>query len=287
MICPGPTPMLTCSRLKLLLLLSLLATPASSQQVFVQLASRDTISARLRLAVSSNSERKEILMQQFAAAGCKQAFEQPVKGSRQGNVTCILQGTNDETILVGAHFDAINGLGVVDNWSGAAMLPSLYQALAGRERNHTFVFVGFTDEEVGLRGSDSYVKQMNEVQRSQMRAMVNMDCLGMTSTKVWAQRSDKLLLDALSKVASSLKIPVEGVNVGKVGDTDSLSFASKSIPVIDFHSITQTNYERLHMGRDTLDTIRMNDYYDTYKLICIYLGFLDITQGQDTAKAAR
>lgn len=115
--------------------------------------------------------------------------------------------------------------------------------------------------------------------------MVNIDSVGMTSTKVWARRADKRLLTALAQVASSVKLPVAGVNVGEVGDTDSLPFASKKIPVIDIHSITQENFERLHEGRDTPDTIRMDDYCDTYKLVSIYLGFLDITLGKDVAKA--
>lgn len=270
--------------LRLLFILALLATPASAQSVFVEPVSRDILSARLRLVVSSNAERKEILMQQFAATGCTHLSEQPVSGSRQGNVICTLPGAGDETILIGAHFDSINSLGLVDNWSGAAMLPSLYRALAGRKRNHTFVFVGFTDEEIGFRGSEAYVKQMNKAQRSKMQAMINIDCVGMTSTKAWIRRADQELLDSLSRVAASLKLPLQGVNVNDVGDTDSISFASRGIPVIDLHSITQENHERLHMGRDTLDTIRMDDYYDTYKLLCVYLGFLDITLGKDRNK---
>lgn len=269
-------PAIICNRLKLVLLLNLLVTPAQAQQIFVQPVSRDIIAERLRLATTKNSERKKILMQQFAAAGCSDVIEQPVKGSRQGNVICTRPGTGGEVIVVGAHFDTANSLGVVDNWSGASMLPSLYQGLSGRERNHTFVFVGFTDEEAGLRGSEAYVKQMSPEQRRQVRAMINIDCVGMTSTKVWARRADRGLLNALSQVASSLSLPVAGINVGNIGDTDSLSFASKRIPVIDFHSITQENYERLHLGRDTPETISMDDYYNTYKLISIYLGYLDI-----------
>jgi Zn-dependent M28 family amino/carboxypeptidase len=204
-----------------------------------------------------------------------------VKGSRQGNVICTLQGTSDETIVIGAHFDTINGLGVVDNWSGAALLPSLFRGLAGRKRNHTFLFIGFTDEEIGFRGSEAYVKQMSRARRSRVRAMINIDCVGMSGPKVWVQRADKELLNALSRVASSINLPLEGVNVGQVGDTDSLAFASKGIPVLDIHSITQKNFERLHLGRDTPDSIRMNEYYDTYKLICVYLGFLDIALGKE------
>jgi putative aminopeptidase FrvX len=260
---------------------------ALSQRVFVQPVSREIITERLRLAATKNSERMRVLLKQFAEAGCKEVAEQPVKWSKLGNVVCTLPGSGDGTILVGAHFDTANSLGVVDNWSGVSLLPSLYQSLAGRERKHTFVFVGFTDEELGLRGSESYVKQMDAAQRSHMRAMVNIDCVGMTSTKVWARRADKRLLASLAQVASSLKLPLAGVNVGEVAESDSLSFASKKIPVIDIHSVTQENFQRLHEGRDTPDTIRMDDYYDTYKLVSIYLGFLDITLGSGSGEAKR
>ncbi len=269
--------MLPRSVYRIALLLTWLVPYAGAQQVFVQPVSRDVITERLGLASSRDSERKETLMRLFAEAGCATVLEQPVKGSRLGNVICTLTGKSDATILVGAHFDRVNSLGIVDNWSGASMLPSLYQSLLGRERDFTFVFVGFTDEEVGLRGSEGYVKQLDANQRSSLRAMVNIDCVGMTGTKVWEQRADKRLLNALVQVASSLELPLEGVNVGEIGDTDSISFASRRIPVIDIHSITWQNFERLHEGRDTIDTIQMDDYYGTYKLLSVYLGYLDIT----------
>ncbi len=258
-------------------LVACLSPVAAAQNVFVRTVSRDVLTERLELASSRNSERKEILMKLFDVAGCSNVREQPVKGSRQGNVVCTLPGKTDATILVGAHFDGVNGLGVVDNWSGASMLPSLYQSLAVRERNHRFVFVGFTDEEVGLRGSEGYLDQLDKKEQSRIRAMVNIDCVGMTSTKVWVQRADKVLLEALSRVASSLELPLEGVNVGNIGDTDSLSFAAKKIPVVDIHSITWQNFDRLHDGRDSIRTIRMDDYCDTYKLVSVYLGYLDVS----------
>ncbi len=262
------------------ILLGCLLSGAPAQNVFIRPVSSDVLKERLGLASSRNAERKETLIRLFAEAGCLDVVEQPVKGSRQGNVICTLAGETGATIVVGAHFDKINGLGIVDNWSGASMLPSLCQSLAGRERSHTFVFVGFTDEEEGLRGSEEFVRQLDKDQRSRVRAMVNIDCVGMTGTKVWAHRADKRLLEELARVASSLKLPLEGVNVGEIGDTDSLSFASRNIPVIDLHSITWQNYDRLHEGRDTIDTIRMEDYRDTYMLISVYLGYLDSTPEQ-------
>jgi len=269
-----------------ILLLSLPAVPLSrAQTVYVQPVTQEVIAGRLRLASPKEPERKEVLMKLFAEAGCRQLIEQPVKWSRHGNVLCTLPGAGDGIIVVGAHFDASNSLGVVDNWSGASLLPSLYQSLAQRERDHTFVFAGFTDEEEGLRGSESYVKQMSRQERSRTRAMVNIDCVGMSSTKIWVKRANRTLLSALVQVASSLKLPMAGVDVGEVGDTDSLPFAVKKIPVIDFHSITQQNFTQLHEGRDRPESIRIQDYYDTYKLISVYLGFLDITLGGKADRA--
>jgi Zn-dependent M28 family amino/carboxypeptidase len=109
-----------------------------------------------------------------------------MKGSRSPNVICTLPGESGAVILTGAHFDfSGRGKGVVDNWSGAALLPSLYQSLADRPRRHTFVFVGYTGEEAGLLGSQSYVKQLTPEQRSKIAAAVNLDCLGLSSTKLW------------------------------------------------------------------------------------------------------
>jgi hypothetical protein len=266
---------LICGLLRAAVILACLSTWAAAQNVFVRHLPRSVISERLGSVSSKNSERKDTLMRLFREAGCAEVVEQPVKGSSEGNVICTLAGKTDATILAGAHFDKVTGLGVVDNWSGASMLPSLYQSLTGRERNHTFVFIGFTDEEKGLRGSEAYVKQLDPDQRSRIRVLVNIDCVGMTSTKVWMKRADKKLVEALHETASSMKLPIEGVNVGGVGDTDSLPFASKKIPVIDIHSITWQNFDRLHEGRDTMDTIDMDDYYDTYKLLSVYLAYLD------------
>ena len=106
--------------------------------------------------------------------------------------------------------------------------------------------------------------------------MVNIDSVGMTSTKVWVQRADKKLLEALVRIASTMKVPLAGVNVQKVGDTDSHPFLSKKIPVIDLHAVTQNNLGLLHSGQDSPEWIQESDYYDTYRLAAFYLAYLDM-----------
>ena len=189
----------------------------------------------------------------------------------------MLPGETHEVIVVGAHTDKVPsaGDGVVDNWSGASLLPSLLFSLSGQKRHHTFVFVGFTGEERGLIGSEYYVDHLSPDERDHIEAMVNMDSLGLTPTKVWASHADKALLDALASVAAASKLPVSTVNVDKLGTTDSESFASYHIPRITLHSVTPEKMQVLHSADDTMLAINLDDYYDSYRLIAGYLGYLD------------
>jgi hypothetical protein len=80
----------------------------------------------------------------FAQAGCdgQHLSEQSVKGSDVPNVICVLPGSSDRVIIVGAHFGReLDSDGVVDNWSSASLLPSLYEALKEPPRAHTHIFV--------------------------------------------------------------------------------------------------------------------------------------------------
>jgi hypothetical protein len=74
----------------------------------------------------------------FAEADCNDHHlsEQPVKGSKLPNLICLLPGSSGRVIIVGGHFDRVSeGDGVVDNWSGAPLLPSLYEAVKIEARN--------------------------------------------------------------------------------------------------------------------------------------------------------
>ena len=128
---------------------------ATAEKVRFSLVSREGVEARLRKYTGDNKQREATLKQMFTEAGCdgQHISEQPVKGSKLPNVICLLPGSSDRVIIVGAHFDRVSaGDGVVDNWSGASLLPSLYEAVKTEPRKHTYIFIGFTDEERGEVG---------------------------------------------------------------------------------------------------------------------------------------
>lgn len=255
---------------------------SGTAQVEFQLLTPAAIEARLKGFSDNNEEREAILKRLFVESGCKteNLLEQSVKNKLPPNVICIVPGKTDRVILVGAHTDHVDvGDGVVDNWSGASLLPSLLYSLNGETRQHTFVFVGFTGEEKGMLGSEFYASKLTKEQRAQIDGMVNFDTLGLGPTKVWATRADKNLLDALAQVAHSMKLPLAAVNVDRVGSTDSESCARFKIPRITIHSVTQETWPILHSKKDNFAAVHMDDYYASYRLLAAYLAFLDYSLG--------
>jgi putative aminopeptidase FrvX len=191
---------------------------------------------------------------------------------------------------VGAHFDRVpESEGVADNWSGASLLPSFYEAVKIDPRRHTYVFIGFTDEEKGLVGSRFYARNMTPEQVSSTAAMINLDTLGLAPTEVWSSRADKRLMHALLTISDHLKLPLKGVNFENVGSTDSESFARKKIPRLTIHSLTQKSEDAriLHTSKDKLSAMNLDYYYETYHLVALYLAYLDYFLGEIPAAATR
>jgi Zn-dependent M28 family amino/carboxypeptidase len=262
------------------------------ENVQSNVVSREVVEARLAKYPGDNKQRRDALKQLFAEAGCddQHISEQSVKGSKLPNVICLLQGSSDKVIIVGAHFDRVSdGDGVVDNWSGASLLPSLYEALRSEPRRHTYIFIGFTDEERGDVGSRFYVQQMTNQQVAATDAMVNMDTLGLGPTEVWASHSDKRLTGALAYIAKLLNLPVSGFNVDQGVTSDAEPFSERKIPRITIHSLTQETWNAhiLHTSKDKLSAMRLDDYYQTYRLLAVYIAFLDQVAGTTTAPSTR
>ena len=266
---------------KFLPLFFLLFCSLAAAQVEFRKVDRTVVESRLKDFAGKNDDREAGIRKLFTESGCKDHLSEQAVRKLPPNVVCVLPGQTDEVIVVGAHTDKVDaGDGVVDNWSGASLLPSLYQSLDVEPRHHTYVFIGFTAEEKGLVGSEYYVHQLSPGQRKKIVAMVNMDTLGVGPTKVWASHADKALLQALTAMASGMKLPLAAVNVDGMGTADSESFAWFKIPRITIHSITPETWAILHSNRDRLSAVKLEDYYNSYLLIAGYLAYLDTYLGQ-------
>ena len=233
---------------------------------------------RLESVPIENAARGERLRTWLEEEGCvaPHLHTQEVQASPNPNVICTLPGASSSTIVVGAHFDKVpEGDGVSDNWSGVSLLPSLYSALTGQPRHHTFVFVGFTDEEAGLVGSSFYVSSLSAQGRERVRAMINLDSLGWARARFWWDDADPELASQLEEVAHKMELRVRGMHFPREFASDSVPFDAAGLPTITIHAIDRTTFRRLHTRRDNLESIKIEAYVLTYRLLTRYLWALD------------
>lgn len=260
---------------------ALCSASAVAAALQLNLVPPDIVQQRLQAGTVSASQRQEAIQKLFAAVGCSPE-EQPIS-KKEVNVVCTLPGETNDTIIAGGHFDfAERGQGIVDDWSGTALLPSLYQTLKEQRHHYTFRFIAFASEEKGLIGSKHYVKATSPEELAKIKAFINLECLGLTPPKVWVHRSTPLLVRQLLAVANATKIPLQGVDVDKIGDDDTHPFAAQKVPVVSIHSVTQETLSILHSNRDVLDAVQKQNYYDAYKLTAFYLAYLDQSLGSTT-----
>lgn len=270
-----------------IVLSALLSAALSGQSVAVEPIVRGDLEAFLRACPTDMDARWRTLHRFFETVGCRgeYLFTQKVKGAREPNLIAVLPGESASKILVGAHHDFSaegllwfipGGMGVIDNWSGAAMLPALYAALSRHPRKHTFVFVAFAAEERGMIGSKHYARKMSPDEKANTRAMINLECLGLESMAVWVKRSDKALWEAMLRASAVTGLPVRGVDMQGVAGSDAGPFLKLKIPVLEIHSFTQDKVNRLHTFLDNLISVNWKEYYDSYTLIATFLAYLDM-----------
>lgn len=246
----------------------------AAQKIRFSPANKGEILQRTKNTPQSNQQRAAQLKSWFRQAGCgSDLSEQPVRGSDAPNIVCRLPGKGDKVIIVGAHYDRANSPErPIDNWNSALLLPSFYQCLRPRRRRHTIIFVAFADNDTQWAGAEAYVNGFTAEELSHVEAMINLDPLGLSPTKVWSAHSDKELVHSLMNVVYMLKIPASQIDISAAGKADSEPFLSHNIPQITVHSLTQAN---LVDGAAT--PFRPGTYYDSYRLICGYLAYLDET----------
>jgi hypothetical protein len=221
----------------------------------------------------TNAARASRLKELFNNAGCNgnALMEQKVDGVDTPNIICRLGAGEGDTVIVGAHYDRVSSAQrPLDDWSGAAILPALYQSLRNRKRSHRFIFVAFADNGADPAGAEFFVHHLDRAQLAHAEAMVNVDALGLSPTKVWTAHSDKELVHSLIVMVYALKLSASHIDIAAAGNTDSDPFASQHIPQITIHSLTQQN-----VATGATTQFRPNNYYDTYRLLCGYLAYLD------------
>jgi len=188
--------------------------------------------------------------QQFARTDSKRSFN---------NVCGFLDNKSSKTVVIGAHYDHIGmgnfgsryGSGKIhhgadDNASGVVAMIEMARYLSTQTQSHyNYLFIAFTGEEMGLYGSDYFVKS-NMSHKFNIAYMINFDMVGRFnfdkkkriilfgtgSSKQWRKtlKSNRPENFKLKKV--------------KYGPpfSDHSSFYNKRIPVLYFTTGTPADY---------------------------------------------
>lgn len=187
--------------------------------------------------------------------------ESSVRNTR--NVVGYIDNNAPTTVVIGAHFDHLgygedgNSMlrtterlihnGADDNASGTAGLMVLADVIKKEKlKNHNYLFIAFSAEELGLMGSKYFVENPT-IDLSKVSYMINMDMIGRMNdstrsitvggygtSPVWSS-----VVKADKKTNLSFKIDSSGT-----GPSDHTSFYRKDIPVLFFFTGLHTDYHR-------------------------------------------
>ncbi len=246
---------------------------ASAQTFRFTPVDKATVLGREADAPATNEQRRARIKELFTQAGCfgPALVEQAVEGSASPNIICRLGSRNSETIVVGAPYGQSASQDASDSWSAAAILPSIYQSLATRPRRHTLLFIAFARSGNESSGAEFYAAHMTANETAQTEAVINLNTLGSSPTKVWTRHSNKDLLRSLVVVAYLLKILVSQVDMDD-STAPQTSFAAKQIPQITVHSLTLQD-----VTTGTAAAFVPKNYLDSYRLLSGYVAYLDQT----------
>ena len=191
------------------------------------------------------------------------------------NVIATIAGTKypDEIITFGAHFDSVPfSTGVYDNGAGSVINMEILRHFAQNPPLRTVKSCWFGSEEIGLCGSNAYVKaHADEVQKT--RFMINVDVagpvLGYDVAKVTGEAALVSFTDYFMKT--------NGYTVTVTQDiysSDSIPFAELGVPAINFCRDGAEGAAFIHCRHDVLQYLSADALQKTITHVLAYASTL-------------
>jgi VWFA-related protein len=264
---------------------------------------RGTIEERLKAPPQSPADQIQKLRAQFEAAGCSgvNLYQEAVPKQDLPNLICTVPGKEPGTIVVGAPADYVADAGSGTHWATLALLPLLAESVSSVQHRHSLIFVAFSGQQHGFRGSSEYLKELRRWQHPEIRAMVSLDDIGRTSPVYTLAQDDLLLANWLSLASSTLRLhsmPME-ISARRVDDhlvngrstfnaddylVDARTFQHSRIPAIAIRSAPAAMIPALRQtgawqGASSANSFDMDTYEETYNLLSVYLLYLDSNLG--------
>lgn len=203
------------------------------------------------------------------------------KSIKAYNVGGLLNNQAKQTVVIGAHYDHL-GMGAEgslyrgeepevhngadDNASGTAALIELAHFLSNTDdenfRRYNYLFLAFSGEEMGLLGSNYFVK--NQPENSHLHFMLNMDMVGRMEERQ-LQVNGTGTSPIWEEIFKGLECPLElSFSESGVGPSDHTSFYYHDIPVLHFFTGTHSDY---HKPTDDVEKINFKGMIQTMNLM--------------------
>lgn len=261
---------------------------AGSRTLFFYTSPRSTVEMAVHTIPATNEQRLDRLRENFRAADCSgnrmQEQQVPEKGGQSGtNLICTWPGATRGIIVVVAHYEHDGkGQGALADWSGAILLPFLYEAIQGQPRENNYVFL----EAWKRTGAQVWLKSLPKAERRHIRAVIDVDALGLGTTRFYttfspfetappgsAHLQTQLLWAAIDDGLTQAPEQTGTRHWLSVDDTDP--FRAETIPSIVIHSVSPEADRMPGSADDIASAIDGNAYFQSYHLMCAYLASLD------------
>ena len=199
------------------------------------------------------------------------------------NVMGFIDNGAPTTIILGAHFDHLgygedgNSMfrtgekmihnGADDNASGTAALIELSRGIKkSKNKNHNYLFIAFSGEELGLFGSKFFVENPT-IDMTTVSCMINMDMVGrlndsthtMTVGGIGTSPTWGSVVNVNQQTPFKIKVDSSGT-----GPSDHATFYRKNIPVLFFFTGLHSDY---HKPTDDFDKINYQGQRDIVRFI--------------------
>jgi len=195
----------------------------------------------------------------------------PPKGTAY-NVIAKPSGVATCTIIVGGHYDSVPVTGGADdNASGAAAVLEVARVAAATHRQGSTCYALFSAEEFGLFGSREFVDKLPPDQLNALRAMINLDVVGVSAGLELVGNDD--LVDTARIAAEKAGIAATKGELPKGAGSDHLSFQKAGVPVV---MLTRED-NLIHTPADALDRITAASLQET---VVLALATLDALNGR-------
>lgn len=197
-----------------------------------------------------------------------------LKKVKSQNIYCFIPGTEypDSFVVFSAHYDHLGNIDTVyfpganDNASGVAVLLDLIQYFQKHPSKYSVAFFFFTGEEIGLIGSEHYVKHpLFDLKR--IKFLINLDLMGGGSEGIMVVngRIFQKEFEILENINESNHLNLKIKSRGKAQNSDHYWFTENGVK--SFFIYTMGDITAYHDTNDKADNLKFTNYENWFKLI--------------------